>query len=78
MNIFFILSGVFFWVLISAWMTAAVWQYVRWTREEREELIEALNESRSERSHFVQHAEALTLCLILFPVFVLSSFFKDE
>lgn len=76
--LFFILSGVFFWVVIVAWVTTAVWQWVKWTREDREELIEALNATRSKRSHFVQHIEALALCIVLFPVFALSSFFKDE
>lgn len=74
--LFFIASGIVFWVVVLTWLTCAVWQYFSWSKEEREELISQV--ANVKRPLVVRHLEAVLTLFVLYPLFWVASFYKDE
>lgn len=74
--LFFIASGIVFWVIILTCLTCAVWQYARWSKDEREELI--LQVANVKHPLIVRHLEAVLTLFVLYPLFWVASFYKEE
>lgn len=77
-SMFLAISGILFWVIILTWFCCGTWQYFRWTKEDKAELAEAMTGVRKRLHPVVQHMEMLLICIILFPMYAIASFYKEE
>lgn len=78
MILFFVFSGVIFWVLIGLLVIGTVNLYVRSTSEERSELLEAINGTEDKRHPVIKHLDAFFTCMVLLPLVGIGMLFKGD